>query len=62
MRRALAIGPCAVPLAGESDRERLERAIGDSLGRAGRLGPVSVNRPRVTERGRGQSTKGYRTR
>jgi len=31
-----------VPLAQESDRERLERAVGDSLQRAGRLGPVSV--------------------
>jgi len=31
-----------VPLAQESDRERLERAVGDSLERAGRLGPVSV--------------------
>jgi membrane protein len=31
-----------VPLAQESDRERLERAVGDSLERVGNLGPVSV--------------------
>jgi membrane protein len=31
-----------VPLAQESDRVRLERAVNDALGRAGRLGPVSV--------------------
>lgn len=31
-----------VPLAQESDRDRLERAVGDSLERAGRLGPASV--------------------
>jgi membrane protein len=31
-----------VPLAQEADRARLERAVNDALGRAGRLGPVSV--------------------
>ena len=31
-----------VPLAQESDRTRLERAVNDSLARTGRLGPVSV--------------------
>jgi membrane protein len=31
-----------VPLAQESDRERLERAVRDSLARVGSLGPVSV--------------------
>jgi membrane protein len=31
-----------VPLAQESDRVRLERAVGDSLERAGHLGPVSI--------------------
>jgi uncharacterized BrkB/YihY/UPF0761 family membrane protein len=31
-----------VPLADRSDRERLEQAVGDSLARTGRLGPVSV--------------------
>ena len=31
-----------VPLSEESDRERLERGVGDALERAGRLSPVSV--------------------
>ena len=31
-----------VPLAQESDRVRLERAVGDSLERAGHLGPISI--------------------
>src|SRR5688500_14820482 len=31
-----------MPLALDSDRERLEEVVGDSLDRAGRLGPISI--------------------